>query len=187
MRRLDPGQISDEFNAQKKRFREEHEKSGLLQALNSLSQIIGDIKSAGMDVSLEIFGCPSEQAFAMFPRDGKLISPISGILRIGHDHRLIAFATQVGGADALQLAMSEFDIRFNGPDGKMKEGIIDASVRARVYDLKKDPDAFVKLEKEIIRHCARNDIVDAQDASHSFDARTALRKPSLKNLPKKPS
>lgn len=192
LRRMTDAEIRDEFNAQKARFEAEHVKSGLLEALESLSQCLADIKAQGYDVSLEIFGNPSEQAFAMFPRGGGLTTPVSGILKSGTNHRLLAFSTKVGGQPALQLAVSEFDIRHHGMDGKVKltgdresmTGEAENTVRAKIYDLKKDPEAMVKFQKDVLFHCARNDAVNDRDKANAFDNGASLRKlkaPQLKS------
>jgi hypothetical protein len=192
MRRMTEVEIRDEFNAQKTRFENDHAKSGLLEALENLSHCLADIKAQGYDVSLEIFGNPSEQAFAMFPRGGGLTTPVSGILKSGTNHRLLAFSTKVGGQPALQLAVSEFDIRHHGMDGKLKlsgdresmTGETENSVRAKIYDLKKDPEAMVKFQKDVLFHCARNEAVNARDVAGAFDNGQSLRKlkaPSLKS------
>lgn len=184
MRRMTDAEIKAEFNAQKTRFETDHAKSGLNAALEDLSQAIADIKAQGYDVSLEIFGNPSEQAFSMFQRGGGLTTPVSGILKSGGNHRLLAISTKVSGQPALQLAVSEFDIRYHGTDGKIVlagesqklQGIVDNSVRAKVYDLKKDPEAIVKFQKDVLFHCARNEAVNDRDVAGAFDNGTSLRK-----------
>ena len=184
MRRMSAGQIRDSFNAQKEKFQKEHAQSGLLDALGNLSLAIADIQAEGHDVSLQIFGNPSEQAFAMFPRGGGLTTPVSGILRIGRNERLLAISTKVGGAPALQLAVSDFDIRFNGTEGKLKEGDIGNSIRAKIFDLKNDPEALVKFQKDVLYHGARNSAVDALDNAGAFDNNAKATKPKLKAPPK---
>jgi hypothetical protein len=183
MRRLGPGQISDYFNAQKEKFAAAHAQDGLLEGLQDLSLAVSDMKAAGIDVSLEIFGDASELAFAMFEGPG-MIAPVSGLLRIGNIHRLIAFMTQANDAPCLKLALSKFDIRFNGADGTLKDNKIDNQVRATVYDLKNDPEALVKFQQEIIRFDARNVVVYEQDKADMFDKGQGLRKRPLRITPK---
>jgi hypothetical protein len=183
VRRLEPHQIAEEFNTQKNSVAATWEKSGLSGALRDLSLALADMKTAGLDVSLEIFGSPSEQAFGMFPSGG-LTVPVSGILREGHMHRLLAIATKVSGEGALQLALSEFDVRFNGADAQVKDGVVDSKVRATIFDLAKDPEALIKFQREVIRHASRNEAVDNNDAGEAFDKKDALRKQSLKLAPK---
>lgn len=180
MRKLDPESIATEFNLQKQKFTDDHSKSGLLQALRDLSAAVGDIQAAGHDVTLEIFGNPSELAFSMFPGSGQ-ITPVSGILSIGTNQHLIALSTKVNGNSALQLAMSEFDIRHHGVDGKTANGEIGNTVRSIVYDLKGDPDALVKFQKRILFYAARNEMVNAQDTNAAFGTeRRPLNKTALK-------
>jgi hypothetical protein len=184
LRRMTDAEIRDEFNAQKTRFETDHAKSGLSEALESLSQAIADIRAQGYDVSLEIFGNPSEQAFGMFQRGGGLTTPVSGVLKSGNNHRLLAFSTKVNGQPALQLAVSEFDIRHNGMNGKLvipggtdkKEVDADNVVRAKIYDLKRDPEAMVKFQKDVLFHCARNEAVNDRDVANAFDNGTSIRK-----------
>jgi hypothetical protein len=42
----------------------------------------------------------------------------------------------------------------------------------------------VKLEKELIRFCARNEVVNDHDVANAFDSAPHLRKPSLKVSPR---
>jgi len=185
MRRMTDAEIRAEFNAQKERFTSEHVKSGLLPVIEDLSQAIADLKAQGHDLSLEFFGNPSEQAFAMFPRGGgQLTSPVSGILRTGTNHRLLAISTTVNDKPALQLALSEFDIRHSGADATIKtsgdaasqSGSIQGIVRAKVYDLKGDPNALVKFQQDVLRHCARNDVINEHDVAGAFDNGAGIRK-----------
>lgn len=185
MRRMTDAEIRAEFNAQKERFTNEHVKSGLLQVFEDLSNAISDIKAQGHDLSLEFFGNPSEQAFAMFPRgNGQLTTPVSGILRTGTNHRLLAISTTVSGQPALQIALSEFDIRHSGADATIKTsgdsashtGSIEGVVRAKVYDLKNDPDALFKFQQDVLRHCARNEVINDHDVAGAFDNGTTIRK-----------
>jgi hypothetical protein len=195
MRRLDPNQIREEFNQRKQAFTKEHAENGLADAIEDLSRVVGDLKAGGLDVELEFFGCPSDQAFQLFPFKGALIVPVSGILRIGRLHRLLAIATKVDGAPALRLGLSEFDIRFAGPqasfilpaaekDAGAKEIAVGGKVRSTVYDLKTDPDALVKFQTEVIRHAARNAFVDDHDVGGAFDNGVTLGKTGLRIPPK---
>jgi len=184
LRRLSGDEIRDQFNAQKARFEKEHATNGLLPALEDISRAIADIKSAGYDVDLQIFGNPSEQAFAMFPRGGDLTTPLSGILRVGRNERLFAISTVVNGEKALLLAVSDFDIRYNGADGKVSNGTIDSDVRSKTFDLKNDPDAIVKFQKDILFHAARNEVINDRDVAQSFDNGARAPKPRLKVPPK---
>lgn len=169
MKRLDQRQISDVFNEQKARFEKQHAASGLLDAMEQFSRAIGDLKAAGHDLQLQFHGNASEEAFAMFTRTGGLTVPVSGVLRIGTNDRLVAFATKMNGEPVLQLAMSEFDIVRNGIDGKVAEGNISPTVRSTVFDLKKDPEALVKFQTEVLRSLARNEVVNDRDKANAFD------------------
>lgn len=169
MKRLGPGEISDVFNEQKARFEKQHKASGLLDAMEQFSRAVGDLKAAGHDLSLQFHGNASEEAFSMFTRTGGLTVPVSGVLRIGPNERLVAFATKINGESVMQLGMSEFDIGHNGVDGKVAEGNISPTVRANVFDMKNDPDALVKFQTEVLRSLARNEVVNERDVAGAFD------------------
>ncbi len=181
MRRLDANSISSEFNAAKEKFSRSFAASGLDEAVTSLSLVIGDMKKAGMDVELTLFGDASEQAFDLFAGGG-LTVPVTGILRMGPIHRLIGIATKENNIPVLKIGISEFDIRFQGVDATSSEGVISGKLRALTFDLRKE-DGLEKLQKEIIRHSARNAVLNEHDVAGVFDNGAALRKPSLQ-LPK---
>jgi hypothetical protein len=178
MKRLPREKISEEFNASKREFAAYGEKSGFDVALRNISTAIGELKEAGIDVSLEVFGDSSEQAFDLFATSSVTV-PISGVLRIGPIQRLFALATKADSKNVLIIGLSNYDIRFNGPDAKIEEGIVSGRVRSINFDLKKDPDALVKFQQEIINHAARNAVVNDNDAAQVFDSATTLRKPAL--------
>lgn len=182
MKRLSKGEIAAAFNAEKEKFAKFAADSGADRALEAVSRVLGDLQDTGLDVSLEIFGDASEQAFDLF--NSGVTAPISGVLRIGPIHRLFGLATKVNGEAALKIALSDLDIRFNGPEGKMTEGNIGGKVRSHVYDLKNDPEALVKFEQEIIRFAARNAVVQDNDAAQSFDGAHPLRKASARISPR---
>lgn len=81
MKKLTPDQIRDEFNARKEKFAVWGEETGLNSALQGMSAALADLRAGGIDVSLEIFGDASEQAFSLRP-DTSVTTPISGVLRI---------------------------------------------------------------------------------------------------------
>jgi len=186
MRRMITQNIREEFNVQRNAHEASWAKSGLTTALENLSLSLRDLNDNGIDVSLEIMGTPSEQAFAMLPEKGMTV-PVSGVLRIGHIHYLLSIATKHGGEDCLKLCLSEFDIRFQGVKGKMKENEFKQTVRAKVFDLKRDPDALIQLQKEIIRHAARNSVIDAHDHGATLDTGGLRKKAGLKSTLKKPA
>ena len=178
MKRLPREKISEEFNAAKGEFASYGAKSGFDVALQNISTAIGELKEAGIDVSLEIFGDASEQAFDLFPTTSVTV-PVSGVLRIGPIHRLFALATKSDSKSAMIIGLSNYDIRFNGPDAKLADGEISGKVRGLNFDLKKDPEALVKFQQEIINHAARNAVVNDNDAAQVFDSAAVLRKSTL--------
>ncbi|MDE1153886.1 MAG: hypothetical protein PW788_15240 [Micavibrio sp.] len=185
MRHLNASEISAEFNNQREKFGAFAGKTGLDTAVKDLSRLIGDLQGAGLDVELTLFGDASEQAFSLFETGG-LTVPVSGILRMGPIHRLVGIATKEGNQNVVKLAISEFDIRFNGVEGKLKDDSIDSVIRHKSYDLKDDNDALVKLAEEIIRHCARNDVINSNDALGVFDNGRRLQKTAPRLAPKQP-
>ncbi len=185
MRRMDPHQISDTFNARRRQFADDCEKHGLDQAVEAFSVAIRDLKTYGLDLSVEIFGDASELSFALF-NSSSIRTPVTGILHIGPIQRLFAFAVRIEDKPVLKLAMSEFDIRFNGADGTVTEGKLDNKVRAQIYDLKNDEDALVKFQDEVLRMAARNDVVFRHDIADAFDKPHTLNKPSFRMMPKSP-
>ncbi len=179
MKRLPREKISEEFNASKREFADYGAKSGFDVALQNISTAILDLKEAGIDVSLEIFGDASEQAFDLFGTTSVTV-PISGILRIGPIHRLFALATKSDSKNVMIIGLSNYDIRFNGPDAKLADdGELSGKVRSINFDLKKDPDALVKFQQEIINHAARNAVVNDNDTAQVFDSAASLRKSVL--------
>jgi hypothetical protein len=180
---MDPHQISDVFNAKKQAFAEDCDKTGLGQATEAFSVVINDLKAAGMDVSVDLFADASELSFALF-NSNSIRTPVTGVLHIGPIERLFAFAVQINNQPVLQLAVSDFDIRFNGADGEIKDGKLDNKIRATVYDLKNDEDALVKFQDEVLRMCARNTVVFGHDVADAFDKPQVLNKPSLRMPPK---
>lgn len=178
MKRLNKAEINDTFSDAKRKFGEFAEDSGFGPALKEVSRALDDLRRAGHDVSLEVFGDASEQAYDMFKRN--VTVPVSGILRIGDIHRLFAIATRVEDKPALQIALSHVDIRFHGFKGKINEGQAENSVKSVVFDVKNDPEAIVKFEKEIIEHLARNSVVNDNDEAQTFDSAGSLRKLSVK-------
>jgi hypothetical protein len=183
MRRMDPHQISDVFNAKRKQFAEDCDKTGLGKATEAFSVVINDLKMAGMDVSVEIFADACELGFAMF-NTNSIRTPVCGILHIGPIERLFAFAVRENNQEVLKLAVSEFDIRFNGADGELKEGKFDNKVRAAIYDLRNDENALMKFQEETLRMAARNDVLFSHDVAGAFEKPAALRKPALRMTPK---
>lgn len=185
MRRMDPHQISDVFNEKKQKFAADCDQNGLAQGTEAFSTVISDLKIAGIDVSVDIFADAAELGFAMF--DTKSIrTPVTGILHIGPIERLFAFAVRENGQAVLKLALSDFDIRFNGADGLLKDGKLDNRVVATIYDLKNDPDALVKFQDEVLRMAARNAVIFEHDVADAFEKPSLLNKPSLRITPKSP-
>ena len=154
-------------------------------ALENISLALRDLNQNGIDVTLEMLGTPSEQAFGMLPGVGMTV-PVSGLLRIGHIHYLLSIATKHAGEECLKLCLSEFDIRFQGVKGKIKESDFKQVVRSNIYDLNGDPDALAKFQKEIIRHAARNSIIDVHDHGDTLDTGNTRKKVGLKSTLKKP-
>lgn len=185
LRKLDPSGIRDVFNSEKDGFRSHAQKDGIAKALSGLSEILGDLQDAGIDVSLEIMGGASEQAFDLF-KENSITVPVSGILRIGPIHRLLGIATKLDGKPALVIGLSEFDIRYSGPEAVVNNGVIDGKLRAVHFNLQTDPDALLKLEQTVLRYAARNEVIAELDESGVFDNTKRLRKPSLKTPPFRP-
>lgn len=186
MRRMTPQNIRDEFNAQTDAHEKSWAKAGLNSALENISLALRDLNASGIDVSLEMLGTPSEQSFAMLLDSGMTV-PVSGILRIGHIHYLLSIAVKHGGQECLKLCMSEFDIRFQGVRGKIKENDFRQVVRSNIYDLKGDADALAKFQKEIICHAARNHVIDGHDHGNTLDTGSPRKKTCLKSPLKKPA
>jgi len=185
MRHLNASEISAEFNKQRNIFTTNAAKSGLDTAVQNLSRLIGDLKTAGMDVELTLFGIPSEQAFTLFDASGMTV-PVSGVLRMGQTQRLLAISTKEGNDSTLRVAISEFDIRFNGAKAVAKDGNINGVVRHKSFDLKNDDEALAKLGQEIIRYCARNEAVNGWDVAGAFDNGAKLQKTAPRLAPKNP-
>lgn len=187
MRRMTPDSIREEFNAQQDKHEKLWSGSGLTQALEDLSLALRDLRQQGHDVSLEMISTPAEQVFSMLPQGNGMTVPVSGVLRIGDIHYLLSIATKHNGFDCLKLCVSEFDIRFQGVVGKIKENDFRQAVRANIYDLKGDSDALVKFQKEIIRHCARNRVIADHDPAGTLMPEAQGKKPAIKSALQKPS
>lgn len=184
--KLDPAGIRALFNRNKEEFRSFTERSGIAKAIAGMSEIISDLRDAGIDVSLEMMGGASEQAFDLFKENGVTV-PVSGILRIGPIHRLVAIATKLNKEETTVIALSEFDIRYSGPEAVVRDGIIDGKLRSVRFDIKKDPEALAKLEKTIINYAARNEVLaDLDEFGALENKKGVLPKPSLKIPPATP-
>jgi hypothetical protein len=186
MKKLTPEQIRDEFNVRKSRFAQWGEETGFGGVLRGISGALADLRAGGIDVSLEIFGDSSQQAFALRP-DTAVTTPISGVLRINHIHRLFSITVSERESPCLKVSLSDFDIRHQGAHGKIKEGKLRNLIRSKTYDFKKDPDALVKFQQEIIQFSARNAAVAENDVANAFDSGISAKKPTLKSALKKPS
>lgn len=185
MKRLATEQIREHFNAQRTAHEESWAKSGLNTALENISLALQDLNNNGVSVSLEMMGTPSEQAFGML--EGGMTVPVSGILRIDNMHFLLSVATKHSGQACLKLCLSEFDIRFQGVKAKVKESDLRQSVRADIFDLKDDPEALVKFQKEIIRNSARNQVIDDHNIGGTLESGINRKKPALKPPLQKPA
>lgn len=171
---LDKKKITEEYNTQSATFRKWADETGLNQLLRDLSKMIGDMKEAGLDVALDMIENPSERAFNLFGENRNRTTPLSGILHIGSMQKLLAITVVENEQPCLKLGVSDFDIRFNGAS---------PTLRAKVYDIKNDADAMIKLQKEIIRLAARTAIIRENDVAESFgEKRSGLRKGGLKPL-----
>ncbi|MDP2206140.1 MAG: hypothetical protein Q8K65_07520 [Alphaproteobacteria bacterium] len=186
MKKLTPEQIRDEFNARKEKFSQWGEETGFNAALQGISTALADLRAGGIDVSLEILGDSSQQAFALRP-DVSVTSPISGVLRINHIHRLFSITVRESDKPCLKVSLSDFDIRYQGAHGEIKEGKLRNVIRTKTYDFKKDPDALVKFQQEIIQFSARNAVVAENDVANAFDTGISTKKPALKSALKKPA
>lgn len=181
MRRMTPTDISHEFNAKKGEFREYCEQSGLGTVLRDLSSMIDDLKTGGVDVSLDLLEMPSELAFKLFADGGKTV-PLSGILRIGAHHRLVGIMTQFNEKPCMKLGVSRFDIRHQGTNAltNSKNTAIENVVRATVYDLKKDENALVTLQKDILHAAARTEVIQEYDTQNALGNSGKINKPLQK-------
>lgn len=179
MRRLTPQKIREEFNQRHKKFADWGDTSGFGQALENLSLALRDLQDGGLDVRLDISGTAAEQAFALFAPGG-LTTPISGILHINNIQYLLALAVRHEGKDCLKLAVSEFDIRFQGVTGTVQNEKLRQTVRSEIYDLKRDPDALVKFQQYVINQSARNQVVADHDVAGSLHHGIPAKKPVLK-------
>lgn len=179
MRRLTPQQIREEFNQRREKFAAWGETTGFGQALENLSLALRDLQDGGLDVRLDITGTAAEQAFALFPQGG-ITTPISGVLHINNIQYLLALAVRHDGKDCLKLAVSEFDIRFQGVTGTVQHEKLRQSVRAQIYDLKRDPDALVKFQEYVINQSARNQVIADRDVAGSLQHGIPEKKPVLK-------
>ena len=78
--------IIDAFNAQKAERLKSLKKCKVDQALATISQMVSDMQSAGIDICVDVFSFPGEQCFKMFQGGGT--HPISGYFKIGHERFL---------------------------------------------------------------------------------------------------
>lgn len=183
MRKMTPTEISSEFNAQKNEFRNHCEKTGMRTLLRDLSSMVDDLRTAGVDVSLDMLEMPSEMAFKLFPEGGKTV-PISGILRIGAHHRMIGIMIEFQNNPCLKLAVSRLDIRYQGNHGNMnaRNSSIENTVRSTVYDLKKNENALIELQKSILHAAAKGEVIQEYDTQKAFGSSEKIHK-SLQKPP----
>lgn len=178
MKKLTPGQISDQFDGTRRGYANAARTHGFGPALEEISQAIADIREQGIDVSLEVIGDASEMAFSLFPRP--VVLAVSGVLRVGKIERLFGIATKVNGEAALEVALSNFDIRYEGTHGVNADGKTVPFTTSLRYDFKNDPDALVKFQQEIISFAARNAALEDFDKAQTLGESSDLRKSKLK-------
>lgn len=175
----DSSAIRDEFNKKKDAFRTQSEKDGLKDAVGILSRVIGDLKDAGLDVSLDLIAGGNEMAFYLFPNPS-LTMPVTGILRLGNMHRLLGVATELDKASVLQVAISHFDYRLEGTTAKLTEGRnINPAIRGKIFDLRKST-IEGELRDYLLVTLARNDVVAEFDTMQSLENTGHTNKPLLK-------
>jgi hypothetical protein len=169
---LTQNQIADEFKKQVDGFRDSFQEVGLTQAIQNLSRAVCDLKNAGIDVSLDMVGHAGEMVFNMFHHgSGQLRVPVAGMLRIGNVEKLVGIAVHERSQPCLKLAVSELNFAFQGAE---------SDVRATTYDLRSDPEAWDKLQKDIIYIAARASFIQECDVAEAFVSDNSLRKRSHK-------
>lgn len=175
----DSNVIRDEFNKKKDSFRTQSEKDGLKDAVGILSRVVGDLKDAGLDVSLDLIAGGSEMSFYLFPNPS-LTMPVTGILRLGNMHRLLGVATELDKTSVLQVAISHFDYRLEGMTGKMTESrSINPAIRGKIFDMRKGS-IEAELRDYLLVALARNDVVAEFDTAQSLEANARSPKSVLK-------
>lgn len=179
MRRLMPQQIRDEFNQRREKFAAWAKTAGFGDALENLSLAVRDMQESGLDIRLDMMGTAGEQGFALFTPGG-LTTPLSGVLHLNNIQYLMTLAVKHDGKDCLKLAVSQFDIRFQGVTGTVKNETLRQAVRAEIFDLKNDPDALVKFQQYVINQSARNQVVADHDVAGSLQHGIPAKKPVLK-------
>lgn len=186
MKKLTTQEIREEFNARKNKFAAWGEETGFNTVLQHISTAIKDLREGGIDVSLEISGDSSEQAFAM-RKNSQITTPISGILRINNIERLFSITVKEGGKPCLRVSVSDFDIRFNGVEGAVEDGRIRNVVRHKSFDFKNNDDALKNFQLEIIHYSARNAVIADNDIENSLNTGMRGKKQVVKSALKKPA
>lgn len=171
MNRLERNNIRAIFNAQKYVLADKWEAAGVNSLLKELSIVLADFQAEDIDISLDLNGTGSEQAFYML--EGSVDVPVSGILTIGTEQRLLAISTEHQDRKCLLLALSDYDIRYNGVQGVICDNRIFNGVRATVYDFWNDPEAMANLQRGILRVAICNSHINDMDSKSSFGRKAA--------------
>jgi hypothetical protein len=178
MNRLTVDEIKDAFNASAAAVAMDWADHGIMDGLKALSYALADLRRGGIDVSFEAHAGLSEQAFSLM--SGGVTMPVCGLLRIDHAYHMLGMAYKHEGKPCLKLALSQFDIRYQGVQGHLSQnGGITNFIRSHIYDLKKDPAALEEFQKFVILRSARNRILKSADVADAFDVSDRLIKPVL--------
>lgn len=161
MKKLTPKEIHDKFNANVGK------ENDFTRALATLSSGLNDLREAGIDVQMHLFGVCTESAFDLKPENASSWWMMtSGILRIGGSEHLVAYVTAIKpeGAEEKKscnlLLVSELDIRYQGTHTK---------IRTKTFNLAKNGAGVAGLQNFII------DIANTQTTIAAADKHGVLQ------------
>lgn len=172
---MTPEEIKAKFNAHAEDIRQEWKKSGTVDSLNKLSEIIDNLQNCGLDISIEISGSPCERAFDLFNPVRQVGVPVSGYIKIGATQYLFGLARRINNEPVNKLALSQWAV---SPQSK------NSSFRTQHYNLNKKSDVN-NFETYLIEQAAREKALIENDSRHVFNL-VPEQKKQLRPVPQSP-
>lgn len=108
---LKPDEIDKKFDEDLKKEIDDADSSGIGEALRNLSKAVHNLKSSGLDISVELTKSPNTMVFSMYGTPSTV--PIGGVFNINGLEYAFGMATKENDKECLTLAISYHDIRFH--------------------------------------------------------------------------
>lgn len=145
------------FDDHKAMFNDHAAQTGMDDMLKRLSQMVGGLQQAGLDVRVTVDAVPSMMALSMAGSEQQEV-PLTGIIYIGETQRLFSLRTKSYNESRRDVIVSQNDVRHHGMSGYMgvSNHQIGNRVESNTFNTKRDgEEAWSQLEKSLISACAR--------------------------------